>query len=190
MNMMPGMKLPPSRGMPPTPQAPLHDIVGPFSFFAYTPTQVIVAVLLFFIVLGSVFWIIRRLRRKAPLTPQQACLEALAKMRKNLLEGNDHEFGSHVSGLLRDYLGAAFGLAAPRQTTEEFLQSLRDHNRFTSQAQEALKKFLLHADFLKFAHGSAAENDRLALITAAEEFVQGETLQTPEANESKEVATP
>ena len=155
-------------------QAPLHDIVGPFSFFAYTPMQVLVTLLLFLMLVGVLFWGIRKLRQKKPLTPREACLQKLLKMKENIMEGNDHVFGSLVSGLLRGYLGMAFGLAAPRQTTEEFLASLRGHTRFTTAEQKSLEVFLTHSDFLKFAHGEATENDRLSLIVAAEQFVQSE----------------
>jgi hypothetical protein len=42
--------------------------------------------------------------------------------------------------------------------------------------QEALANFLNHADYLKYAQGEANSEQRLALIDAAESFVQsGET---------------
>lgn len=173
MNTLPGNTLPYSGMTPPVPQTPLHDIIGPFSFFAYTSTQVFLALVLFLFLVGVLFFGIRKLRQKRALTPREACLKALLKMKENIMEGNDHDFGSLVSGLLRGYLGIAFGLAAPRQTTEEFLASLRDHNQFTSAEQSSLETFLTHSDFLKFAHGKATESDRLSLIVAAEQFVQG-----------------
>ncbi|MFZ4115376.1 MAG: DUF4381 family protein [Chthoniobacterales bacterium] len=157
----------------PSPQAPLHDIVGPFSFFAYTPTQILLALVVLLFLLGILFWGIRKLRQKPPLTPREACLQQLLQMKEKIMEGSDHEFGSLVSGLLRGYLGVAFGLAAPRQTTEEFLESLRGHKRFTLAEQKSLETFLTRSDFLKFAHREAAETDRLSLIAAAEHFVQG-----------------
>ncbi len=101
------------------------------------------------------------------------------------MEGSDHEFGSLVSGLLRGYLGTAFGLAAPRQTTEEFLASLRGHRRFTLAEQQSLETFLTRSDFLKFAHGEATERDRLSLIAAAENFVQGAVAQEAQKTEEE-----
>ncbi|MDH4470208.1 MAG: hypothetical protein QE493_04465 [Verrucomicrobiae bacterium] len=164
--------------------APLHDIVGPFSFFAYTPMQVIFTLVVFILFLFLLFFGIRKLRQKAPLTPREACLQSLLKIKENLMEGSDDSFGIFVSGLLRGYLGTAFGLAAPRQTTEEFLLSLRDHNRFTPMERESLEAFLVRSDFLKFAHGEASQSDRLSLIEAAEEFVRGEIVeQAPKTEE-------
>lgn len=158
-------------------QAPLHDIIGPFSFFAYTPTQVVLALLLLFLVLGMLFWGLKKLRQKPQLSLAEACLQKLLAIKENLMEGNDHDFGILVSGLLRDYLGALFGLAAPRQTTEEFIASLRGHGQFTQDEQQSLEMFLVRSDFLKFADGKASQSDRLALVMAAEHFVRAECAQ-------------
>lgn len=159
--------------LPKAAPAPLHDIVGPFSFFPYTTTQLLFAALLLGVLGIGIFFGIKKWRQQKPLTPRQAALQALAKMKAQLMEGSDHEFGITVSGLLREYLGTVFGLAAPRQTTEEFLESLRGSERFNPAEQESLKLFLEKSDLLKFAGGHAAEEDRQALIAAAEHFVQG-----------------
>ncbi|MBX9742159.1 MAG: DUF4381 domain-containing protein [Chthoniobacterales bacterium] len=159
--------------LPAAAPAPLHDIVGPVSFFSYTPTQLLLGAA-FLVLLGiGLFFGIKKWRQKKSLTPRQAALEALTAMKNKLMEGSDHEFGILVSGLLRSYLGMVFGLAAPRQTTEEFLESLRHSDRFTSAEQESLKLFLEKSDLLKFAGGRATQEDRHALIRAAEHFIQG-----------------
>ncbi|HLB33190.1 MAG: hypothetical protein A3F67_01855 [Verrucomicrobia bacterium RIFCSPHIGHO2_12_FULL_41_10] len=157
----------------PTP-APLHDIVGPLPFFPYTPWQVGIVVGIFILLLGAIVWVIWKLCQKPPLTPREATMKALASMKKELMKGNDHDFGMFVSRLLRYYLSEVFALAAPRQTTEEFLASLRESTRFTPTEQESLGIFLKQSDLLKFAGGKASEQERLALITAAEDFVRGE----------------
>lgn len=161
-------------------EAPLHDIIGPLSFFAYTPLQIFLALLCILFVLGLVFWSIKRWSQKPSLTPREACLKRLRAIKENVMEGNDHDFGILVSSLLRGYLGAVFGLAAPRQTTEEFLASLRGHNRFTQKEQKSLEAFLVHSDLLKFAHGAASQEDRLSLVLAAEELICGDHSAQPE----------
>ncbi len=166
--------------LPTTTPAPLHDIVGPVSFFPYTPLQLFIASMVLLLLAGGVFWGIKKWKQQSPLTPREAALQALAEMRCKVIEGSDHEFGILVSGLLRNYLGTVFGLAAPRQTTEEFLESLRDNSRFTSEEQDSLKSFLEQSDFLKFAGGRATEESRQALIGAAEHFVQGGVNNTSE----------
>jgi hypothetical protein len=80
-----------------------------------------------------------------------------------------------VSDVLRRFLGEALGLAAPRQTTEEFLASLSGSLRFVEAEQVALSEFLHRSDYLKFANGEASTDQRLALIEAAESFVRGGT---------------
>ena len=102
---------------------------------------------------------------------QGAALAALAALRGRVSEGNDHDFGVGVSDVLRRFLGEAFGLAAPRQTTEEFLTSLHGSLRFMESEQEALAGFLHQSDYLKYARGEATTDQRLALIEAAESFV-------------------
>ena len=154
----------------PTP-APLHDIVGPLPFFSYTHGEVALVsglLLLFFSILA---WIIWKHNQCPPLTPREAALKALAALKERLMEGTDHDFGMLVSGLLRRYLNDVFGLAAPRQTTEEFLESLRGNELFSLPEQESLAIFLKHSDLLKFAGGKAQETERLALTAAAENFL-------------------
>ncbi len=152
-------------------QAPLHDIVGPVSFFAYNSTQLL-AIFFGLIALGGViFWIFQRKNKKRALTPREFYLEELLKIKGKIMEGSDDAFGSQVSGVLRSYLEKAFGLATTRQTTEEFLASLHHHEDFTPEEQNGLKDFLIHADLLKFARGKSTEQDRLSFLAAAEHFL-------------------
>jgi hypothetical protein len=91
-----------------------------------------------------------------------------------------------VSDVLRRFLGEALGLAAPRQTTEEFLESLHGSLRFLPVEQEALATFLHQSDFLKYARGEATPEQREALIVAAESFVRsGEDKAGAEATGAK-----
>jgi hypothetical protein len=154
----------------PTP-APIHDIVGPLPFGTFSPlTLVLVLLALAASVLAARFFLRRKVRIP---TPQEAALEALGRLRADVSGGEDHEFGVRVSDVLRRFLGEALGLAAPRQTTEEFLQSLSGSLRFLPLEQEALAEFLSHADRLKYARGEATPEQRLSLISAAESFVRG-----------------
>lgn len=155
--------------------APLHDIVGPISFFPYTPLQLLMGAIFFLLLTGGIYWFLKKKKRMPTLTPRETALQALLKMKEKIMEGSDHQFGILVSGLLRNYLGVALGLAAPRQTTEEFLETLRTNSSFTAAEQESLKLFLQQSDLLKFAGGHASEEDRLSLIVAAERVVRGET---------------
>lgn len=162
----------------PTP-APIHDIVGPFSFFSLQPMLVAGILIVMALVLAAV-WFLRRKKSIEP-TPKEAALLALDRLRGTLSEGSDHDFGVRVSDVLRRFLGEALGLAAPRQTTEEFLQSLDGSLRFLPAEREALAGFLSRSDHLKYAQGEATSEQRLGLIAAAEEFVRGGGANPPAA---------
>ena len=153
----------------PTP-APIHDIVGPLPFFT-GPLWVIAAVFLAVAVVGGLLWWFLGRKKTKHLTPREVALEALLRLRAEVSGGSDHDFGVGVSGVLRRFLGEALGLAAPRQTTEEVLGSLRGSLRFVPAEQEALAEFLHQADRLKYAQGEASVGQRLELITAAESFI-------------------
>lgn len=154
----------------PTP-APIHDIVGPLPFFS-GPLWVIVVVFLLVALAGGLVWWFLSCKKSKAITPREAALAALATLRGSVSEGSDHDFGVGVSDVIRRFLGAALGLAAPRQTTEEFLGSLRGSLRFVPAEQEALGEFLHRSDYLKFAQGAATSEQRIALIEAAESFVK------------------
>jgi hypothetical protein len=180
INFLPGAG---GAGAAPTP-APIHDIVGPLPFFT-GPLWVIVAVVLAVAVAGGVLWWFAGRRNAKRLTPRETALRELERLRASLSEGSDHDFGVVVSGVLRRFLGDALGLAAPRQTTEEFLESLRGLLRFMPAEQEALAEFLHRSDYLKYAQGEATAEQREALIVAAESFVT-----SGEAPEKGSVAPP
>jgi hypothetical protein len=164
----------------PTP-APIHDIVGPLPFFS-GPIWVIVLIFVLVALAGGAFWWFAGRKKERKLTPRESALRDLERLRSNLTGGTDHEFGAGVSDVLRRFLGEALGLAAPRQTTEEFLESLQGSLRFLPVEQEALASFLHQSDFLKYARGEATPEQREALIVAAESFVR-----SGEAKESGDV---
>jgi len=140
---------------------------------------------------GAVWWFAGR-RKERKLTPRESALRDLERLRSNMTGGTDHEFGAGVSDVLRRFLGEALGLAAPRQTTEEFLESLQGSLRFLPAEQEALASLLHQSDFLKYARGEATPEQREALIVAAESFVRsGEAKEAVEAKNPKgEVESP
>lgn len=171
MNQTPGITMDPgAAGAAPTP-APIHDIVGPVSFFSAPLWAIVGIVIAVAVAAGLVWWFAGRKKAKS-LTPRESALLELARLRSSLREGTDHAFGVGVSDVLRRFLGEALGLAAPRQTTEEFLGSLRGSLRFVPAEQESLAEFLRHSDYLKYAQGEATAEQREALIVAAESFVR------------------
>lgn len=173
MNQQPGISFSPgatgAMGGAPTP-APIHDIVGPLPFFS-GPLWIIAVVLLAAGIAGGILWWFLTRGKVSPPTPREAALAALAALREKVSEGNDHDFGVGVSDVLRRFLGEALGLAAPRQTTEEFLSTIQDSHLVAAIEPETLSEFLHQADYLKYARGETTQQLRLSLIEAAELFV-------------------
>ena len=132
----------------------------------------ILVVLLAVVLTAALCWWFFGRKKVVSITPREAALGALARLRGTVSQGSDHEFGVGVSDVLRRFLGEALGLAAPRQTTEEFLVSLQGSLRFVPAEQEALAEFLHQSDYLKYAQGEATSEQRLSLIEAAESFVR------------------
>jgi hypothetical protein len=145
--------------------------VGPLPFFS-GPVWLILGVFFAVVLIGGALWWFLGRRKAKLITPREAALDALTRLRGRVSEGSDHDFGVGVSDVLRRFLGEALGLAAPRQTTEEFLVSLQGSLRFVPAEQEALAEFLHRSDYLKFAQGEATSEQRLSLIEAAESFVR------------------
>jgi hypothetical protein len=132
----------------------------------------ILIVLLVVAIAGGLAWNFWGRKKMPVITPREAALDALSRLRGSVSAGSDHDFGVGVSDVLRRFLGEALGLAAPRQTTEEFLVSLQGSLRFMPAEQEALAEFLHRSDYLKYAQGEATSEQRIALIEAAESFVR------------------
>ncbi|MCK4958202.1 MAG: hypothetical protein KAT00_02355 [Planctomycetes bacterium] len=67
-------------------------------------------------------------------------------------KGQLEPFYTSLSGILRHYIEGRFALAAPAQTTDEFLAGISDSDIFDSDCKEMLAEFLNCSDFVKFAH--------------------------------------
>jgi Domain of unknown function (DUF4381) len=157
----------------PTP-APIHDIAGPVWFFPYPVWMVVAIGLAFLALVALLFWLTRRRRPVAPLTPRQRALQALEQLRREAPEADSYNFGVKVSDALRTYIRDQHGLDALTRTSIEFLEVLRDNPAFTRNEKEALSDFLESVDLLKYARLSAAADDIQALLEIAERLVRGE----------------
>jgi Domain of unknown function (DUF4381) len=164
--------------MPATPQptpAPLHDIAGPVWLFPYPVWAVVAAAIAFLILTGFIFWLTRRKRPVAPLTPQQRALAALEALRREGPEADSYDFGVRVSDALRTYIRDQHGLDAVTRTSLEFLEALRDNAAFTGNEKAALSEFLESVDLLKYARLPAAAEEIQSLLAIAERLVRGES---------------
>ena len=118
---------------------------------------------------------LRRLRRDDPSEP--AHLLALAALDR--LQSDDlialqrvEEFYVRVSGILRYYIEWRFGLRAPEQTTEEFLDAMLVAGGPIAAYRDLLSSFLKHCDLVKFARHQPATEDMHNALQRARDFVE------------------
>lgn len=99
---------------------------------------------------------LRKKKEKDAPPPVPAHIKAFAAL--EMLKGSDllkkelfKEYFSALSDILRRYIEDRFDLRAPEQTTEEFLNILRQDPKFTYEQREMLRGFLNECDLIKFA---------------------------------------
>lgn len=123
------------------------------------------------------FFVFRRkkghLPFRAPPAPHETALRELRELSALAREGADLEFVKRVSGILRAYIQARFGLRAPHRSTEEFLSEARQSELLDDNHQQLLAQFLAQCDLVKFARRRVAVPEMQALLLAARAFVEG-----------------
>jgi len=159
----------------PTP-APLHDIVGPVWFWPYPLWMTITAAVVALIGLLMIIWLLKKLlvRKKPPLTNKQQAVAALDSLRNNMKETDPYDFGVSVSDVVRKYIQAEYGLQATKQTSLEFLATIRSISVFSDNEKSGISVLLERTDLLKYAREVAGEPEMLDLLETAVRLVRGE----------------
>jgi hypothetical protein len=127
----------------------------------------------------AIYLVRRWLRSRPPVLPPSARSVALRELDALQTQVNSlepHEFSFAVSDVLRKYIGAGFGLAAPRQTSPEFLATIAKSPAFSDSDRQLLGEFLEHCDLIKFARIDATSADSMRLWESAAAFVRGSTV--------------
>lgn len=138
----------------------LHDIRPPvtlprsISLWVWVSGSVGMAV-----ICGLIFFAIIKRRNQhdkmavKSLPAHEVALNELEKLiAQRLVEkGEIKLFYYEITHILRTYIENRFGINAPEQTTEEFLDGLRTNSSFPENSKGLLKNFLLHCDLVKFA---------------------------------------
>ena len=118
----------------------------------------------------------RRRRQQPPPPPLPLHVAALAAIDRLLQEqGTASDFARFYAGLtliLRHYIEARFGLKAPEQTTEEFLDSLRQSPAFSQEQKSLLRNFLGRCDLIKFARIIPDPQEAEAAIGLCRDFIR------------------
>ena len=157
--------------------AELRDIGGPMDvpvpwwWWALGGLAIVAAIV------GFLWW--RKRKREAtppppPTPPHEIALAALRALLAEDLPGKGQvkPFYMRLSDILRHYIEGQFGLRAPEQTTEEFLEAMRNSHAIERAHKDLLRNFLKHVDMVKFAEltPDADEIDRTA--ESAREFIE------------------
>ena len=85
-----------------------------------------------------------------------------------------------LSGIVRRYLEARFGLRAPDRTTEEFIREAAASKALTPEQRQVVGGFLEQSDLVKFARHAPESADMQTAFESAERLVQ-ETIPAPAA---------
>jgi hypothetical protein len=128
----------------------------------------------------ALWWLIRRRmatrgQRAAAMAVQRSHEDALAALEKLFALVDREEsrpYAIESSGIVRRYIETRFSLSAPRQSTEEFLESATHSPNLAPECQALLAEFLKNCDLLKFARALANRNELTRLHESAIRFVR------------------
>ena len=132
--------------------------------------------------IASVVLLWRWLRRRRATPGQTAAARALDEL--DAVYGVRNELDAapladRAADVVRRFIAGKFRIAAPQQTTEEFLQSLTTGNTALSGHRESLQTFLTSCDAAKFAGASFNAAERLALVDSASRFIRAAAHEDP-----------
>jgi hypothetical protein len=108
-----------------------------------------------------------------PLPPDRWALRELARVERTAPPAGPPEaFHTLLSNVVRRYVAERFGLPAPRQTTAEFLESVRRSGKLSAEHQALLRDFLGRCDLSKFARVGGSPEECRETAALARAFVQ------------------
>ncbi|MCL5036002.1 MAG: BatD family protein [Chloroflexi bacterium] len=135
---------------------------------------------LIILVLAAVVWFIishikRRKKEEAERVPppDETALSALSELEKEDLPSRERwkDYYSELSNILRQYLGARFGLPAPESTTWELIRMMKKKS-MEPQVIEDTGQVLSLADLVKFAKHVPAAADCTGDMSRARKIIE------------------
>jgi hypothetical protein len=131
------------------------------------------------VVAGGILFIVLKRRNKLQnieikqLPPHELAFNELERLlAQNLVEkGEIKTFYYEITHILRHYIENRFGINAPEQTTEEFLDGLHTNTMFPETYKGLLKNFLMHCDLVKFAAYQPTTDDIQNTFNSCKVFI-------------------
>lgn len=156
----------------------LNEIKGPVDLPLRPNWLLIVLSFLLFTGIIVVFILFRKRKREEvsaipSIPPYEIALKELEALLKEdlIAKGFIKLFYQKISDIVRNYIENRFRIHAPERTTEEFMEELRSSTLLQQQYRPLLEKFLTHCDMVKFAKYHPSEDEILATIDSAKDFL-------------------
>jgi hypothetical protein len=136
----------------------------------------------FMAISGLIMWVVIRKRKQAGMayaeqikSPHELAFEELEQLvsEKLIEKGKTKLFYQRISDILRQYIERRFGINAPEQTTEEFLEGLEKRDNFPDKYNMLLNNFLTYCDLVKFAEHQPTHEDVVNTFESCREFISG-----------------
>mgnify|MGYP004444012461 FL=1 len=176
--------------------APVADVK--FRLLDFVPDFIADYWWLYFLILAiialAIFVYYKWLRHgQIPLMPKKKIIppyeEAIARLqqlkeRKLWQNGQEKQYYTELTDILRVYITRRFGISATEMTSGQLLEALRT-NEQTSQVQHRLSETLEISDLVKFANISALADDNEISFRRVQNFVD-DTKPAPEPEETDE----
>ncbi|MCC9606147.1 BatD family protein [Blastopirellula sp. JC732] len=119
--------------------------------------------------------------RSSHLSAKDQALAELAELRRSdlLRTGQTDLFYVRLTNIVRHFVESQFAIAAPKLTTDEFLEQAATSSRLQGKQRAMLRVFLSLADLVKFAQFEPGHADADQAIDRAGQFIQQSAAEKP-----------
>lgn len=128
------------------------------------------------------------LPKKKPIPPYELAMMQLEKLKNSKLceNGQEKEYYTRLTEILRSYLDARFGINAMEMTSPQIMAHINANEAIRPSAS-LMKSILEMADFVKFAKARPLPDDNVRAFNQATQFVEAtrpeETTETDDDNQ-------
>lgn len=158
----------------------IKDVRSPrFHLWDYVPGH-IWWILLGILLISAIYWYYKYVNntekeesKAPPIPPYEKAIQALQALKEEKLwqGGQDKQYYTRLTDILREYLDGRFSINAMEMTSTEILETLR-RNSETRIVERYMKEILKVADFVKFAKMRPLVDDNEASMRYAMTFVE------------------